>query len=155
MNAAILNVANFLDLSNLKLFVCLKQNVELNFLFIFICFPLGIFISLSMDILLNLIISSYPLYNEHWGIINLVSFNSSCNSHSIFVFFVSFFGILHFDFCPEAKVISKIKSSSNFNLGSGGPFMKKIPVFVELVVSIDVGINVGIFSKFSLYSSNV
>ena len=65
MNAAILNVANFLDLSNLKLFACLKQIVELNFLFNFICFPLGIFISLSMDILLNLIISSYPLYNEH------------------------------------------------------------------------------------------
>ena len=156
VNAAITNVTFLLFLSNLNFFACLKDNLLLNFLSNFTFFPLATVTSLGVEILFILIFSIYPSNNGPCGIINIVLFNSSCNSHSILtVFLVLSLGSLHLAFCPEANTISNTKSSSNSTSERNFPFIVKIPLLLALDVSIDVAFNIGIASSFVFSLSKV
>ena len=88
VNAAITNVIFFLLGSNPNLCVCLKDNVLLNFFSNFTFFPLATVTFLGVAILFILIFSLYPSNSAPSGIINIVLFSSSCNSHSIFTSFL-------------------------------------------------------------------
>ena len=68
--------------------------------------------------------------------------------HSILISFSFSFilGIVHKAFSPVTKKISNLKLTCNVYSERSSPFIINVPVSSESVVSIDVALNIGIYS---------
>ena len=124
----------------------LNDKLILNISSNFISFPLAIVTLSSILILFIFIISLYPS-----KIIILLSFNSSCNTQSIFIWpFPDILENAHLAFSPVTYIKSNSNLVSNVNSVKNSPIIVNIPVTSEFLVSNKVGLNTGIFIGFVL-----